>query len=984
MLRITVKGILDHGIRFALTCFAVIVGVAFLVGTFVLTDSLRDSLNDLANDIVGRDVDLVVRTSLGEVDSQGLTFNRLPLPEGVLDVVAAVPGVKNVEGRVTAPNVTPIDGEGEVLETRGPPLLGMNYSVVEGLDRLHIQPGGRAPEYRGSFRDPGYVGEFIIDQFVVDRYAFEIGQVYRITAGNGTASFRLVAIATYGNPEKSASIGALITGFDEQTAQEFLGSFAAYSEIVVTLEDTADPDAVRAAIEAAAEEQKQAIGTEYFLTLLANPEEIPAGIRAQIEEGGGGTDLTEAQEELAKTRVEAVTAQQAIEEAQSQFDEVLDILSGVLLGFALIAVVVSAFIISNTFTIVLGQRTRELGLLRALGATGRQVSQSVALEALIVGLVSTVIGIALGYGLGGLLKWLLTVLDFGPQAGGLPLRPRTILLSFVIGIGVTMLSAILPAWRARRVSPMAALREDARLPPGSLRRRTVLGAIVLAVGIGLAIYGLLADPETNTLIAVLAFGALCVFGGVYMLSPLTARPITRALSSRIAGAIFLGLAGLLALGAVGSVFFAAIQFADGAYPAGAATLLLGAPLLGYCGNSLARSGLDNFDVVGRLAADNAGRSPRRTASTAASLTIGLALVATVAVVADSVLTSFRDTLDNSVEADYFAFVNTFDPTAGFSPEGTEQLRSLTEGDQPVLDTVVPFRFAIDAADIGGEDNDSDVLATDLANLTTHINADIIEGGTEGTGRRSVLLHTDAAEEFAVGVGDTIEVEFPGNRGDDFTVAAIYADSTILGNYTFDIVAFDEFLPAVPDAFVTLTLAESIRDTDDEVVLEFAENSIVRSLRDFPQVIVQDRDTFQEGQEQQLASILAIIVVFLGLTFVIAVIGIANTLALSVFERTREIGLLRAVGMTRGQARRSIRSESILVALFGGLLGLAIGLAFGVIIAAALPETFIDRITIPWLQLAGFLIATIVFGLLAAIFPARRAARMNVLEAISHE
>ncbi len=969
MLRLTVRNIFDKFFRFALTSFAVVLGVAFLVGTGIITDSLRDTFDELSFDIVGPNVDLVARTNLNFGDEE-LTLNRLPMPEGTLEVIRGVDGVADAEPRITTFNVGPIDAEGEVVEGNGPQ-LGVNYSGIETFNRQFIVEG-RAPTYTGEPGSDGFVGEFMIDSFIDDRWAFEVGTTYRLFSPGGQADFTLVGVFNYADPEKSKSVGATLVSFDDRTAQEFLNRPGSYDEVVIAVEETADPVEVAAAVDAALEDNADAILADFIATLIANPDLLPPGL---VDQFTSGDAVVGDADQVASVDLEVITGDQLVEETQGGFATILNILGGVLQGFAFVAILVSGFIINNTFAIVLGQRTRELGLLRALGATGKQVSRSVRLEALLVGLFSTLAGIGLGVLLAILLRWLLVTLDFGQLDNRYPLSLTTIIAAFVVGVGITMLSSILPARKARQVSPMDALRTDARLPEGGRGRRTIAGVGAMIVGIAMLVIAVVTEPETLPLITLLALGALVTLIGAYLLSPLIARAVTQVLGGRAIGAVLAVIGVILGLSALGALVGAIALIARGDWILGLVVLVIPLPLLAYSAWSLVSTGVASFNVTGQIARDNAGRSPRRTASTAAALTIGLALVSTVAVVAASLLATFNETLDRSIEADYFLFVSTFNPNAGFSPDVAIELDELTAVANPPLESVVAYRFSLDGLEIDG--SSKDVFGADFSLLERHINPSVLLGDIGSAGPRGLILHEDPAADLGLAIGDEVAITFPGSPGDTFTVAAIYEDSTVLGNWVIDIAAFDVFLPNAPDGFVTARVTPGVD-------AETAEAAIRTVTDEFPQIRVEDRETFRETQEAQLSSILAIIIVFLGLTFAIAVLGIANTLALSVFERTREIGLLRAVGMTRRQAAGIIRGESVIVSLFGGVLGVLLGLLFGIVISIALPETFVDKLAIPWSQLAAFLIATTVFAVLAAFFPGRRAARMNILEAISHE
>ncbi|MDH4167968.1 MAG: FtsX-like permease family protein [Acidimicrobiia bacterium] len=908
MLRLTLRNIADRPFRFLLTTAAVVLGVMFVVATFITTDNLRDRFQELSLDIVGPNADLAIRTNLAVGDND-FSGNRLPLPQMALDLVADVPGVVAVEGRHQSFDATPITVDGQPIDTTPAPRLGFNWSGVDELAQLFLQPGGREPRYQGSIYDDGYQGEFLVDVDIAAEYGFEVGQVYTVAGAVGSRPFELVGLITFGDPIEHKTAGASFVAFDDRTAQEFFNRIGAYDYGVVALDPDADPVAVTAEIEQSIEGARDEIIQSYIADLVAVPEALPFDLN-EVSTGG-----QQALEQLSGASVEVITAKELIEETEGQFDQILDILQNVLLAFAIIGVVVSAFIINNTFNIILGQRIRELALLRAIGATGRQVRNAVVIEALLVGVVATVLGFLLGIALAAGLRAALVALDFGDLANRYPLNPTTIVVGVVLGMGVTLLASLAPARRAQRVSPMAALREDLRLPASSLRRRITIGSLVLGLGIGSLVLAVVVSSRLLWLVSLVGFGALLVFLGVYLLSPLLSKPVAQ---------------------------------------------LLGRPIQAV------------FGLPGRLARESAGGSPRRTAAAAAALTIGLALVSTAAVVADSVRATFIATLDDSVDADYFLFVSTFDPTAGFSREASERVVAVAEQD-PTFESVARYRFALDGMAVNGDAKD--VFGTELGLLVDHIDPGIVEGSLDGLGPRSIIIHRDPARDLGVAVGDPIVVQFPGGEEETLTLGAVYEDSTVIGNWTIPLELFNLHLPTIPDGFMTVNLSEG----GDPLR---AESALSLALAEYPNINIQDREEFRASQEQQLTVLLAIIIVFVLLSLVIAVLGIAITMALSVFERTRELGLLRAVGMTRRQVRRMIRWESVIIALFGGLLGVVIGTILGIAVAVVLPETFIDVISIPWPVLLGSLVAAGIFGIIAAFFPARRAGKLEILAAIA--
>ena len=390
-----------------------------------------------------------------------------------------------------------------------------------------------------------------------------------------------------------------------------------------------------------------------------------------------------------------------------------------------------------------------------------------------------------------------------------------------------------------------------------------------------------------------------------------------------------------------------------------------------------------FGVSGQIAQGNAARSPRRTASTAGALMIGLALVGMAGVVGSSLTKTFLDTLDNSVEADYFIQSTSggFDPSVTFSEEVADEIAAL-----PEFDSVVRYRFGLDSIQIDGENKD--VFAADINDVERHLDADIISGGlTDADAATSIALHEDPATDLGLSVGDTVDVTFPDFETDTLTIVAIYTDSSIFGNYLIDNVVWEDHFNRSGLGFASATVTgfdDDLPQAEQDRLLDEAAAAIQPVTDRFPTVVAENRVEFRQSQQDQLNSFLAVIFVLLALSLVIALIGIANTLALSVFERTREIGLLRAVGMTRRQLRRAIRWEAVIIAIFGAILGLILGVIFGVAAVVAIPDTFINTVSIPYGSLIVYLVIAGLAGIVAAILPARRAARLNVLDAISHE
>ncbi len=907
MWKLTLKSLLDRKLRLALTMLAIVLGVSFVVASFVVTDSLRSTFNQLVTDIEGN-IDLTARRELEFGDAN----NRQTIEESYLERVRNTEGVEAAVGRLFSANIRPIKANGESVETTGPPQLGINYAEVPSLSGL-IQKEGRPPQ-NGE--------EFNLDITAAADNDFVVGERYDVITPGGRRSFTLVGTVAF-NSESNDTVGAIISVFDTRTAQQLFQREGGYNEIGIELADDGQAGAVSERIKAFLPADAEVVGRD-----------------VKIDEG------------------------------QADFNEISSIFGNVLLTFAIISVVVAAFIINNTFQIVLGQRIRELALLRAIGATGRQVSRSVMGEAAIIGVVATAVGVGLGVLVALGLKALLDSIGFGLPDGPIRVAPRTWVWAIAVGVGVTLLAAISPARRSRKVPPIAALRSDFQLAGTGLKRRLVVGSGILLLGVVLMALGLFGDLATAPLIATLALGALTVFVGVNLVSPIFARKVALVIGRPPFGWIFVGLGALLALGAAGTLIGGIVMLAQG--EAGGVGLLILAPiLLGLAWLSY-DGGLGARGKTGQLARENAARNPRRTSSTAAALMIGLALVSMAAVVGDSLKKSFLDILDNSVQADYFIRNEdgNQDPTAALPTEYTAILAAL-----PEVDTVVPYRFAFSGIKV--LDDVKDVNATDLTTFSAHLDIDVKEGDPGSAGGAGLLVHQDSAKDNGISVGDRVEVSFPDGTSDTLTVTAIYADASILGNWVISIDTWDAHFPSREDQFLTATIKEGVDP-------EAAKQALRAASVPFPQAQVEDRDEFQESQQNQLDSFLAIINAFLFLAVVIAFIGIVNTMSLSVFERTRELGLLRAVGTTREQLRRIVKWEAGIVAMFGGLLGIGLGVLFGIAAVAAIPDSIIKSTSIPVQSLLIYLVFAGLAGLVAAWFPARRAGRLNVLDAIASE
>ena len=859
MLRIALRSVLSSKVRFALTSGAVMVGVTFVVAAFVTADSLRATFDKLASDIsTGSDFTVRGKLAFGEITDAAPP----PVPEEVLDDVRAVDGVDIAEGGFFVSGVIPADGTGEAVFSSNGPTAGSNWTADETLSQFFLIEG----EW------PVGLDEFALEVEAYRNNDFEIGNDYQVVTPTGPREFKLTGTMQFGFPE-NAAVGAIFSVFDTETAQTVLGFPDQFNQISVRAEPGVDLEALRARIEAV----------------------LPSG-------------------------TEVISAEESTEEFSSAFEGIISVFQTVLLVFAFIVLFVSAFIISNAFNIVLGQRVRELSLLRVLGATPRQVLRSVLAEAVIVGVVAVLVGLGLGM-LGALgIRGLFSVLGFSLPDGPLPLRPRTVAWAAVVGVGFTVVAAMIPAFKAARLSPIAGLSEDGGASGTTLQPwRMLFGALIGALGLLLTAAGLFwsYDSATPRLLS-LGAGSALVFVAVSVLSPLIA---------------------------------------------GRAVTLLSRPLRRI------------FGTAGHLAGLNASRNPRRTAATAIALTIGLALVAMVSIMGASFKATFARNLDGAVKGD---FVVTSDDFAGLPKTVARDLRAAEVGSVVAFDydNVRLRRVGDDQADHSVTVTlDTVVNAVDVDGLQDVANIGVESGSLSGfdpdTG---LLVHNDAAEGLMVELGDQVEMSFVSGDTVTLTVAVIYSNSDFWGDWLIDQSLYSQMSTGTLDDAVAIKVEgadpDSVRSLLDE------------ALADYPAADLDDRREFQAEQESNLNNLLILINVFLLFALVVALVGIVNTLTLSVLERTREIGLLRAVGMRRGQLHNMIQWEAVAVALYGALVGILLGTAFGVALVTAIPDDIVSVIDLPIAQMLLFLVFASFMGLLAALLPSLRAGRMKILDAIS--
>ncbi len=842
MWKVTVSGLLAHKLRLALTAVAIVLGVTFISGTLVLTDTLHSTFTSLFGHIY-QNVDFEVRGKAAFSDSSGIGSVRKAVPESVLSQVRQVPGVSIAEGTVTgyAQFVAP---DGNAVTTGGAPTIGVSYNTHQQLSALRLSAG----------RAPTLPGDVAMDRGTATKYHFAVGDRVKILLIGPPETFTISGIVRFGTADNLA--GATLAAFALPTAQHAFGMDGKLDAIDVVASPGADKAAVRQDIARV----------------------LPPG-------------------------TEVVTGQTVADEQSSAINQALGFFSTALLVFAFIALFVGGFTIFNTFSIIVGQRTRELALLRIVGASRRQVFRSVLLEATLVGLVASLIGLGLGVLAAIGLEALLQVFGITLPTGPLVFQGRTVIAALVVGVGVTVVSAISPARRAVRIPPVAALGDHRSDQVESLSRRIAIGSVVGVLGIATLLLGL-----TKPAIQLVGVGAVAVFLGIGMLAPVVARPMSS---------------------------------------------VLGRPLAAL------------FGIAGKLGRENSMRSPKRTAQTSSALMVGLALVSTIAVFGASVSKSATSSVDNAISADYiitpstlgaFGFSAAVGPTVAKVP-GVTSVSTVYTG-RFVAKGAVSSMTAISAKDL---------TQTAILRMDAGAGSSALDAG-------QLLIDTTTANSRKLGVGSIVPVTFALTGRSTMRVGGVFKPNALLGSYlasgTFFLQHFANPLP----------VAVLVRSSGGVG----ADAALTRAIHAYPNLKIQTRAAFEKSQQAQVNQLLGLIYVLLALAIVIALIGIVNTLMLSVFERTHEIGLLRAVGMRRRQVRSMIRSEAVILALFGAIIGVLVGTGLGVALAASLKEQGIVDIVVPVSTLGVFLVLSGILGLAAASWPARRAARLDVLAAIATE
>ncbi len=867
MFKLALRNLAAGKVRLLLTTLLIVIGVGFVSSSFILRDGLKDVFGNLAEEVVAG---IDVGVSAIDPSTDPITeadLRALDDVDGIADAVLEITG----EGQENL--IQPIKADGTTITLQGPPQIAFGYT--DGVTSALSIVEGQAP---------AGPGEWAVDPESAAEHGFVIGDSYDFITPSGRQNGQLVGTFTFDGFVE----GPTFMSMTRETLQDYL-----------------------------------LLGDRYDAISIAADGSVPVPELIASVNGALNTDPNFA-------RVEVQNQEELIADASAGFNQALDIIGGILLGFALLSLFVSIFIIVIIFAITVGQRTRELGLLRAIGSTPGQVLRSVMAESFFIGLLASILGIIGGAIIALLIRAVLNAAGLGIPSFGIVIKPLTILVAFGVGIGVTMLAATFPAITASRTSPISAITGSSEKKEKSIARY-VLGLIVAALGIGLMSLGLFggADSVTGVLVP-LGFGAAVTFVGIALLTPLIAGPLSKT---------------------------------------------LGKPLELI------------FNTPGRLAKDNAARNPRRTGTIASTLMIGLTAVSMAFVLGESFTAEFDRILNTSVQGDYLVTSD----QADIPDEVVEKINA-----NPAFGNVTPVKYwgveLVNEPLIPIEDNSSipedaiesprdvgyraDLAAFDYSQIEGLFNLSVIEGDLTAMTNDQTALRTNIVEDLGVGLGDTITVYLSDGSTTDLDIIAIFEEPQVASGVLVTLDRFNDLSPQRTSDWIATKRA-------DGVSVEAADDAFIEVGAEYPNLAFQSSAEFRQSFSDQINFILRIITILLTLTILVSLVGILATVALSVFERVREIGLLRAVGSTRKQIFTTVLWEGGIICGVGAILGAVLGIGLGALMLSAIPDGIINQVAIPWISIIAMVLISSVLGLFAALLPAIWASRLNVLDAISH-
>ena len=854
MLRVALKGLAGRPVRALLTGIAIILGVAMISGTYILTDTINSGFDTIFSQSY-KNADIVITGRAAFDNANGNTVEAPTIPESLLPKVQKLPDVSLAAGSVTTDSLKLIGKDGKVISSGGAPTLGFAVTPAG-------QPFNPTKLTEGSW--PRGNNEIVIDKATAAATGFGVGDRIGVQAFGPARQLLITGIAEF--PDVSVG-GATFAILDQPAAQQL---FHKVGQL----------DAIRV--------QSGAGVSESDLVAQIQP------LLSPTEQVRSGTEQAKKDQESAGSFI--------------------SFLRYALLAFAGISLFVGAFVIANTLSITIAQRMREFATLRTLGASRRQVLWSVVIEAFVIGLVGSVIGLFLGLGLAKLLNWLFVKIGIDLPHGSTVFATRTVVVSLLVGTLVTLFASIRPARRATRVPPIAAVREGSVLPPSRWAKYgTVTSLVVLAIAIAMVSLGALGSGiATGPRLLLLGLGVLLLFFGVSMNAPKVVRPLAA---------------------------------------------VLGAPARSIGG------------APGILARDNATRNPARTASTASALMSGRALVTFVAIFGAGIRSSFEDAVNELFIGDYaVTSTNTFTPIEAAAGQALVG--------KPGIEDVSAIRAG--SARYLGSNND-------LTAVQPNLNKTVFMKWTQGSdavpgelGNNGFFASKNYVEDHHLSLGSPVALQFPSGQKATVELKGVWDEpkgGSPFAHITISTTLFDKFTPRPRDEMVLANTPGGVSDANTA--------NLEHAVKGFADAKVQTRDEFKSNFEAPINKLLNLLYALLALSVIVSLVGIINTLVLTVFERTREIGMLRAVGMTRRQVRMMIRYESIVTALMGAVLGMVVGIFLALLVTHALSSSGIV-FAVPWIQIVYFVIAAILVGILAAVIPARRASRLNVLQALQYE
>ncbi|MER5384660.1 ABC transporter permease [Streptomyces sp. NPDC002688] len=846
MFRTALRNVFAHKARLLMTVLAVLLGVAFVSGTLVFTNTISDAYQKSSAKGFGQ-VDVAIRpeSSADTGDTLGTTHKLTP---PLLDKAAGVPGAASAIGVV--------NGFTAMADKNGK-LIGGGFQS-QGGNYWSGKEGGKDPRYPlTTGHAPRGTGEVAIDAETAKRAGYKVGDTVRLSVDGPV--LKPVVTGIFTTDDGNVAAGGSLTLFDTATAQRLFHSVGSYDEIDV----------------------KAAPGTSQ------------AALRDALDDV------------LPKDVASTTTGRQLADDQAEQISSAMSGMKTGLLVFAGIALFVGTFIIANTFTMLVAQRTKELALLRAVGASRRQVTRSVLIEAFVVGAVAAVGGLAAGIGIGAGMRSLMGTLGATVPDGPLVVSPGTIATALLVGVLITMLAAWLPGRRAAKIPPVAAMSSvHAKATTKSLVLRNSIGALFAAAGVAVVLYATTMDGSDGQ--APMGLGAVLLIIGVFVLTPLLSRPLIAA----------------------------------------------AAPVLRV------------FGISGKLARQNSVRNPRRTAATASALMIGLTLITGMTVMAGSLQKSIDKMASSAIKADYVVSMANGN---SLSPDVEKKLTAVDGVTDASSLRNAPSRIDRRTEFLTGVNGAAIRELTDLA---------VTDGSFEVGGAR-VVVDADTAESHGWKAGSDFQVSYEDGRKGSLTVAGVYEGNEMIQGIILDNATLAPHQSEAADMQVMVKTAGGASAA--------AKDKLEKALGDNPAIKVQDKQDLSDSIAQMFTLMLNMLYGLLAMAVIVAVLGVINTLAMSVFERSQEIGMLRAIGLDRKGIKRMVRLESLVISLFGGVLGIGLGVFFGWAAGELLGSRMSTyELVLPWGRMAVFLLLAAAVGVLAALWPARRAAGLNMLTAIKSE